>query len=137
MNRNVASGGPAKTTTGAGTPVPPHADAPLWDREELFWTKGASTARQMSSKHAVFVFPDPTGVLQGAALWRETHVAQRWRSAVMSERHVCIQGDTAVLAYRVSADRDGEPIYEALCTSTYMKDNGEWLRLAHQQTPVT
>jgi hypothetical protein len=41
-----------------------------------------------------------------------------------------------VLAYRVSAERSDEPIYEALCTSTYLNDDGKWLRLAHQQTPV-
>ena len=32
--------------------------------------------------------------------------------------------------------RDGAPIYEALCASTYLNDNGNWLRMSHQQTPV-
>ena len=44
--------------------------------------------------------------------------------------------DIAVLAYRVSAERDGAAIYEALCASTYLNDNGNWLRMSHQQTPV-
>ena len=59
-----------------------------------------------------------------------------WRSVVMSERHISRQVNIAVLAYRVSAERDGVPIYEALCTSTYLNDEGTWLRLSHQQTPV-
>ncbi len=136
MKHDAPSGRPPKDTTGPDAPLSPHDHAPLWDREEMFWTRGASSARQMTSKDAVFVFPYPAGILQGDALWREKEVAQRWRSVVMSERHVSIRGDIAVLAYRVSAERDGEPIYEALCNSTYLKDDGKWLRLAHQQTPI-
>lgn len=137
MKRDTRRAAPSEDTTMPDAPMSPHDHAPLWEREEMFWTKGASSARQMTSKGAVFVFPYPAGILQGDALWREKDVAQRWRSVVMSERHVSIRGDIAVLAYRVSAERDGGSIYEALCNSTYLKDEGEWLRLAHQQTPVT
>ncbi len=108
----------------------------LWDLEERFWTSGAESARQMTAKDAVFVFPYPAGILQGDALWREKDVAQRWRSVVMSERSLSVQDNIAVLAYRASAERSGEPIYEALCTSTYLKDDNKGLRLTHQQTPV-
>lgn len=111
-------------------------DAKLWDLEERFWTQGADSARHMTARNAVFVFPYPAGILQGDALWREADVAQRWRSVVMSERFVSIRDDIAVLAYRVSAERDDRPIYEALCTSTYLNDDNTWLRLAHQQTPI-
>ena len=90
----------------------------------------------MTAKDAVFVFPYPTGILQGDALWREADVAQRWRSVVMSERSFSKQEDIAIMVYRVSAERGDAPIYEALCTSTYLNDDGTWLRLTHQQTPV-
>lgn len=93
-----AAGSPANVTTRPDAPISSHDHAKLWEREEMFWTKGASSARQMTSKDAVFVFPYPAGILQGDALWREKEVAQRWRSIVMSERHVCIRGDIAVLA---------------------------------------
>lgn len=109
----------------------------LWDLEERFWTGGADSARQMSAKYAVYVVPYPAGILQGDALWREKEVAQRWRSVVMSDRYLSRQGDIAVMAYRVSAERSDMPIYEALCTSTYLKDDEKWLRLAHQQTPAS
>jgi hypothetical protein len=111
-------------------------EATLWELEERFWTQGADSARQMTAKNAVFVFPYPTGILSGDALWRETDVAQRWRSVVMSERYISVQNDIAALAYRVSAERSDTPIYEALCTSTYLKDDDQWLRVSHQQTPV-
>lgn len=113
------------------------ADNTLWDLEERFWTKGADSARHATAKGAVFVFPYPAGILQGDSLWREKDIAQRWRSVVMSERYLSRRNDIAVLAYRVSAERSGEPIYEALCTSTYLNDDGTWLRLSHQQTPVS
>lgn len=112
-------------------------DKTLWDMEEQFWTKGADSARQMTAKNAVFVYPYPTGILSGDALWREADVAQRWRSVVISERFLEHQDSVAVLAYRVSAERGDDPIYEALCTSTYLKDDDKWLRLTHQQTKIT
>ena len=111
-------------------------EALLWDMEERFWTEGADSARQMTAKGAVFVLPYPAGILQGNALWREKGVAQRWRSVVMNERHFTREGNIAVLAYVVSAERGGEPVYDALCTSTYLKDDAKWLRLSHQQTPA-
>ncbi|MDZ7711392.1 MAG: hypothetical protein U5K36_16040 [Roseovarius sp.] len=127
---------PNSPEASAGKPehLSPQDEALLWDMEERFWTEGADSARQMTAKGAVFVFPYPAGILQGNALWREKGVAQRWRSVVMSERYISRVGSIAVLAYVVSAERGGEPIYEALCTSTYLEDNGKWLRLSHQQT---
>lgn len=114
----------------------PDATAILWEQEERFWTGGADSARSMTAPDAVFVFPYPAGILQGSALWRENDVAQRWRSIEMHDRHLSIHRDIAVLAYRVVAERANNPIYKALCTSTYLNDDGSWLRLSHQQTPT-
>ncbi|MGA9252421.1 MAG: hypothetical protein WBV71_08240, partial [Roseobacter sp.] len=69
----------------------------LWALEERFWTEGADSARHMTAKDAVFVFPYPAGILSGNALWRENSVAQRWRSAVMTERYFKQEKDVAVL----------------------------------------
>lgn len=111
-------------------------DDTLWEMEERFWTQGADAARHMATKDAVFVYPYPAGILRGDMLWREADVAQRWRSVVMSDRHLSRMGAIAVLTYGVSAERGDAPIYTALCTSTYVKDDNKWLRLTHQQTPV-
>ncbi|RDC68540.1 hypothetical protein DLJ49_19710 [Rhodovulum sp. 12E13] len=114
----------------------PEDSATLWDLEERFWTGGADSARRMTARGAVFVFPYPAGIIQGDAIWREKDVAQRWRSVEMSERYLAREGEIAVLAYRVSAERAGEPIREAVCTSTYLRGDGKWLRLTHQETPA-
>lgn len=108
----------------------------LWALEERFWTDGADSARTLTAKGAVVVFPYPAGILQGNAVWGDEAVAQRWRSVEISERLVTLKNDIAVLAYHVSAERAGTPIYEALCTSTYLRDDDKWLRMAHQQTPA-
>ena len=91
----------------------------------------------MTAKGAVVIFPYPVGILQGDLIWREGAVAQRWRSVVFSERYFNQEKGVAILAYHVSAERDGTPIYEALCTSSYVNDDGKWLRIVHQQTPVS
>lgn len=108
----------------------------IWKMEERFWTDGADSARHMVAKDAVFVFPYPVGILRGDAVWREKEVAQRWRSVVMSDKYFSRKNNIAVLAYHVSAERGDEPIYEALCTSSYLLDDANWLRLSHQQTPA-
>jgi len=109
----------------------------LWEMEERFWTQGADSARTMTAKGAVLVFPYPVGILRGDQIWREALVAQRWRSVEFSERCFNQEKDIGVLAYHVSAERDGEPIYEAYCTSSYIKDGRAWLRILHQQTPLS
>lgn len=111
-------------------------ESTLWEREERFWTQGAEAARQMTAKGAVFVFPYPAGILQGDSLFRDGDVVRRWRSVEMEDRHFFRQDDIAVLAYRVSAERSDLPIFKALCTSTYLRDDSTWLRLSHSQTPV-
>jgi len=111
-------------------------EATLWEQEERFWTGGADSARRMTAPDAVFVFPYPAGILQGNGIWREKNVAQRWRSIAISDRYLSIRQGIAVLAYRVTAERTDEPVYEALCTSAYVKDNDAWLRMSHQQTPA-
>jgi hypothetical protein len=111
-------------------------DNELWALEERFWTGGADSARTLTAQGAVVVVPYPAGILQGDDLWNDKTAAQRWRSVVMSDRVLSRKDDIAVLAYRVSAERDGAAIYEALCASTYLNDNGNWLRMSHQQTPI-
>lgn len=108
----------------------------LWTLEKKFWTEGADGIHHLTAKGALAVLPYPAGILVDEAIWQETAVAQRWRTVIFTEPVLTQKGDVAVLAYHVSAERADVPIYEALCTSTYLRDEGEWFRLAHQQTPA-
>lgn len=105
----------------------------LWEMEERFWLDGADAARTQIADDAVMIFPFPSGILQGEA--GRTRVPQ-WRTVRMDDRVCSRKGNVAVLAYRVSAERAGDPIYHALCASTYVDDGGDWRLLSHQQTPV-
>lgn len=127
---------PAHEAHTSGT-LSPQDKGILWDMEESFWTSGADNARATTATNAVMVFPYPPGILQGDQIW--THLRQRtgWRSVIMAERRVTRSRDIAILTYRVSAEKPDVPIYKALCASTYLDDDGKWMRISHQQTLVT
>lgn len=108
----------------------------LWKLEESFWLGGADTFRSNMADGAVMVFPFPAGILQGEAIERSVADAPRWRSVVMKDRTATIRGNVAVLAYRAEAEREGEPIREMLCASTYLREDGGWRLISHQQTPA-
>lgn len=54
---------------------------------------------------------------------------------ISDERVLPLDDDTAVVAYRAVATRDGTD-YTALFNSTYVRQEGEWKLALHQQTPV-
>ncbi len=109
----------------------------LWDLEERCWTSGADSARAITAKDAVMILPYPPGILQGGQILKHVMQNTGWRTVEMKDRSQVRQGDVAVLAYHVFAEKPGSPIYEALCASTYLRDNDRWLRLSHQQTLTT
>lgn len=108
----------------------------LWGHEERFWLDGAETFGKRLSGDAVIVFPYPAGILQGQGMLEGLNATPNWRSVVMSDRVFRRRGETALLAYRASAERAEEDFYEALCASTYLDDDGDWRLISHQQTPV-
>ena len=59
-----------------------------------------------------------------------------WESYDLDDEHVVPLGeDSAVIGYRATAVRDGEP-YTALFNSTYVREGGDWKLAVHQQTPI-
>jgi hypothetical protein len=114
--------------------ISPREQGVLWDMEETFWTSGAENARATTSANAIMVFPYPPGILQGDQIWTHLRARTGWRSVVMAERRVTRCRDIAIVTYRVSAEKPGVPIFKALCASTYLNDDGKWLRISHQQT---
>jgi hypothetical protein len=114
-----------------------HQDQDLWRLEEAFWTSGRDSARATTAAGAIVIYPYPLGILQGDAALAHLPADTGWRLIEMAERSVSRQGAVAVLAYRVRAQKDDTPVLDALCASTWLNDGGRWLRLSHQQTPVT
>ena len=116
--------------------VSPTDRTTLWDLEGRFWTGGADFARSKTARNAIMILPYPPGILQGDHIW--SHLPQRtgWRSVKMRERRVMRYGDIAILTYGVSAEKSDLPLHKALCASTYVNSDGDWLRICHQETPL-
>jgi hypothetical protein len=109
----------------------------LWLLEEAFWTSGRDSARTATAADAIVIFPYPLGILQGDAIWTHPMADTGWRLIEVADRSVVREGAVAVLAYRVRAQKNDGTVHEALCASTWLNDAGRWVRLSHQQTPVT
>jgi hypothetical protein len=131
-----ASKSPDHAAHKAGT-LSPREQGVLWDMEERFWTSSADNARATTANNAVMILPYPPGIFQGDHIWPLLRERTGWRSVVMAERRVIRSGEIAILTYRVSAEKPDVAIYKALCASTYLKDEDNWMRLSHQQTTVT
>lgn len=107
-----------------------------WEAERRFWLDGPEFYGGQMARDALMVFPAPVGILAGGAIVAGLDGAPRWQSVEMLERSATRLGGTVVLAYRASAERDGQEPYRALCSSTYALAGGAWLLLSHQQTPL-
>ncbi|SDJ35242.1 hypothetical protein [Lutimaribacter saemankumensis] len=127
---------PALAAHKSGT-LSPCEQGVLWNMEERFWTRCADNARATTATNAVMVFPYQPSILHSDQIW--THLCERtgWRSVIMVERGVIRYHDIAILTYRVSAEKVDVTIYKALCASTYLNNDGRWLRFSHQEIAVT
>jgi hypothetical protein len=89
-----------------------------------------------------FLTDDALMVLPFAVLDRHSAIAAMrdappWTSYSLSDVQVVRLGDAAaMLVYRATAQREGEPEYRALMSTTYVRIEDEWLVKLHQQTPL-
>ena len=114
----------------------PMTQKEIWKLERGFWLGDARYYAEHMADHAMMVFPEPVGVLQGDEIVAGLAGAPRWSDVTFYVRTGTRAGDTLVLAYRAEATREGAPPYVALCSSTYNHTGEAWELLAHQQTPV-
>lgn len=103
-----------------------------WAEEEAWWTLGTAEARMRTHPGCVMAFA--TGLLQGEEIFAALDTAPRWQSVAITDRHAVEGEDAVVLAYRARAERQGEPSYEAFCTSTWVRQQDGWRLVQHQQT---
>ena len=108
----------------------------IWAMEEGFWLDGPDFFRRHQAPDAIMAFPGPVGVIQGEAIVRTLEGAPRWDSVQMDRRSMAQAPGATAIAYRATGQREGQPAYHALCTTTYAATDGDWLLLAHQQTPL-
>lgn len=112
-------------------------EARLWTMEESLWSSGLSQPRASTAANAVFILPHQTLPLRGVDIWTAWLQTPDWRSVALLDRSFTRDDGLIILAYRVSANKTGSAIYEALCMSSFHLRDGDWLRVLHQQTPLT
>ncbi len=108
----------------------------LWEIEEKLWLEGEDSFARHLDANAVMVLSGSAGILRKQALVEGLRGAPRWRSVDMACREHALHGGCAVLAYRATANSEGDDRYRALCMSVYEDRDAGWCVIAHQQTPI-
>lgn len=107
----------------------------IWHEERAFWLAGAAEALRKLDEGCLMVLA-PTGILTRRKVVDTLSAGPRWQEIGMTDRASILTDDLCVLAYRVTARRPGAETYRALCTTTWMRRDGDWRIVQHQQTPA-
>lgn len=112
-------------------------DTRVWNFEKSLWTCDAEHYRALIDDECLMVLPEPPYVLSGAQAIEAVSRTPRWSAVTLSGQQIARpQEGLIVVAYHVSAEREGVSPYSAHCTSTYRRlSHEEWRVVQHQQTP--
>lgn len=103
--------------------------------EALCTESGADFYDAFLADEALMVFP--FGVLERDACIEAISSAPPWASYELEDvRVVVLNEESAAVVYMAIAQREGEPEYRALMSTTYVWREDEWLIACHQQTPL-
>ena len=108
--------------------------AELWDCERGFWLDGSAHYDRHLAPDARMVFPEPAGMLDVAQIMQGLDGAPRWDAVEFDAQHISRHGDTVVLSYAATGQRQGSAPYRALWSSTYARQGDDWKLLMHQHT---
>lgn len=106
----------------------------LWQEERDLWLAGSAEAARKLDDGCLMILAD------GAILTRSRIVARlsqaaRWQELVLTDRTSIETDDICVLAYHATARRSGAEALRAACTTTWIRRDGDWRVIQHQQTP--
>jgi hypothetical protein len=108
----------------------------LLDLEKRFWTGDAGFYRDNLDDECLTVFTEMQGVYASDKIADMVKEGPRWSDVDLDPKGlVQPSGDVAVLSYEARAEREGTA-YHALVSSGYIKKNGAWKLMFHQQTPL-
>ena len=102
-----------------------------WDA--LSGGEGAAFYSDLMADAGLMVFPGLT--LDKARTVRAIAAERPWQSYGLDDVRVAGAGDTAVITYRATSRRNGEAEYCARMSSVYVRLDGRWRLLLHQQSP--
>jgi hypothetical protein len=108
----------------------------LLAKEESLWSGGASEYRHTLDGDCLVAFTEMAGVQSRDKIAEMAGKGDRWRDVDIDvEGFLRPTDDVTILTYRVSAVRGNEP-YNARVSSGYVKRDGDWRMMFHQQTPL-
>jgi uncharacterized protein (TIGR02246 family) len=101
--------------------------------EALSGPDGAAFYEDALADDGLMVFPGMVMVKQTAI--STIGEVQPWSTFELRDVRVSGDDNAALVTYRAKAQRAGEPEYEAVMSSVYVRRGGRWLVLLHQQSP--
>lgn len=106
----------------------------LWTLEKKHWFDGAAFYERQLEGGGELVIPFPADLQDRDAALQGLRPARQFGAIELQEKTMTEQGDTVLLSYSVVAWRDccSTPL-RARCASTYLDDDGTWLRLSHER----
>lgn len=112
--------------------------AELLEMEHRFWAAATDPDfyREHVADDAVMVFPYGVGAMdKDMVIYAVTASTEEWASHELEEvRVVPIGDDAAVITYQASADGAADRRFEAFVSSIYVRREGRWMLVFHQQT---
>jgi hypothetical protein len=107
--------------------------------EERFWTQGGGDPGFWDEHFAEDgVVALPFGLMDKSETVAAMEQAPPWEGVRMDDLRVVPISETALLlAYRATGARPGADDYVAVVGSTYVRREGSWQLLFHQQSPVS
>ena len=112
----------------------------LIDLEERGWQALSSSdpvpfCQEWLADDAVFVVPGM--VIDRASFLQALVDEQPWAThEIVDVRTIELSDDVVALVYRVTAQRENQPVFTGLLASVYVQRAGRWQLVLHQQTPT-
>ncbi len=109
----------------------------LLDIEKTLWAGGVADYRRALDSDCLVAFDRMAGVSSRDQIAATVEDSHRWHDLeIKVDGLLQPTDDVAILTYHASAVRDEQP-YEALVSSGYVRRDGGWKMMFHQQTPLT
>jgi hypothetical protein len=105
--------------------------------EKGFWTEGGDYYRDHVAEQCLVAFGDMAGLRSNQEIADMNPGAGNWTNAKMRQKGLVeLTDDCAVLTYEVDAAKKDGARRHALCSTGYVRRDGEWKMAFHQQTPL-
>jgi uncharacterized protein (TIGR02246 family) len=101
--------------------------------EALSGPDGAAFYDDAMADDGLMVFPGM--VMDKATAIATIREVQPWSRFELSKMRTTADENAALVTYSAKAQRARQPEYEAVMSSVYVRRDGRWLLLLHQQSP--